>query len=140
MSMRISSEEFLLMQNYIKELCGINIAKDQAYLIENRLAKLLADTGAKSILDFYKTFCEHKKSNDISEKVIDAITTNETYWFRDRTVWQILEEVLLPVYIKEISEGKRSGVKIWSAACSTGQEPYSIAMCIDKYLDRQGIK
>jgi chemotaxis protein methyltransferase CheR len=76
----------------------------------------------------------------LAEKIIDAITTNETLWFRDKTPWITLEEVLLPAYINEIRSGQRSKVRIWSAACSSGQEPYSIAMCIDRYLKRSRVQ
>jgi len=127
------------MQKYIKDRCGIQIPEDKAYLIESRLAKLLAEYSAKSFTDLYHMLCDHRNNNELTEKVIDAITINETQWFRDKTPWRILEDILLPVYVKELREKKRSRVRIWSAACSTGQEPYSTAMCINNYLSRRGV-
>ena len=62
------------------------------------------------------------------------MTTNETYWFRDVEPYAIFKDVLLPKFAKEIALGKRSAIKIWSAACSTGQEPYSLAMCALDYM------
>jgi len=74
------------------------------------------------------------------QALIDAVTIKETYWFRDKSPWLILDEVLLPQYIRELRQGKRTRVRIWSAACSTGQEPYSTVMCIDQHLRRHDIK
>lgn len=127
------------MQKYIHEQCGILITEDKAYLIESRLAKLLMETGTKSFTHFYYNLCNKNSNKEVTQKIIDAITTNETQWFRDKTPWYTLEDTLLPAYINEIREGKRSRVRIWSAACATGQEPFSTAMCIDKYLSRYNI-
>lgn len=139
MEVKLSHQEFLLMQKYISELCGILITEDKAYLIESRLARLLAESGTKSFIHFYQLYCGSNKNKKMAQKVIDAITTKETQWFRDKTPWLTLEDVLLPSYIKEIREGKRSKIRIWSTACATGQEPFSTAMCIDRYLNRHGI-
>lgn len=134
-SSNLSPAEFAIFQEYIKEQCGIDFNEDKAYLIESRLSKFLISFGLSSFEELYRMLNSQKDAG-LAEQVIDAITTNETLWFRDKTPWVILEEVLLPAYIDEIRSGRRSKVKIWSAACSSGQEPYSIAMCIDSYLRR----
>jgi len=67
--------------------------------------------------------------NALREAVVDAMTTNETLWFRDAHPFRILEEVILP----DLLANKTSAIKLWSAACSTGQEPYSISMVVDEY-------
>lgn len=135
----ISTQEFTLMQKYIRDYCGIQIEKDKAYLIESRLGRLLSECGAKNFIDFYHRLTGAGCPGTLADKVTDAITIKETQWFRDKTPWRILEDVLLPGYINELRKGSRSSVRIWSAACSTGQEPYSTAMCIDRYLKRHGI-
>jgi chemotaxis protein methyltransferase CheR len=127
------------MQKYIMDQCGIYISRDKAYLIESRLVELMAHSRMKNFEDFYYQLHQAKFNKLLSEQVIDAITTQETQWFRDKELWRLFEEVLLPAYIKEFREGKRSVARIWSAACSTGQEPYSIAMCIDHYLTSHAI-
>ncbi len=63
-------------------------------------------------------------------QMVDAITTNETSWFRDQYPYHVLRERILPEYDREIAEGKRKRINIWSAACSTGQEPYSTAITV----------
>ncbi|HZJ83370.1 MAG TPA: protein-glutamate O-methyltransferase CheR [Clostridia bacterium] len=135
----MTSRGFQLMQKYIQAQSGIAIGKDKAYLIESRLSGILSELGLSSFEQLYYQL-ENGGNAQMSERVIDAITTNETLWFRDKTPWQTLEDILLPQYIDEIRQGKRSKVRIWSAGCSTGQEAYSTLMCIDRYLSQRGIK
>ena len=138
MSSGLSSRGFLLMQKFIEDQCGIAIHEEKAYLIESRLSRLMIDSGLTSFEEFFYWISSQRNSLMV-EKIIDAMTTNETLWFRDAAPWYILEEVLLPGYIDDLRSGKKPGIRIWSAACSTGQEPYSIAMCIDNYLSRRNI-
>ena len=138
MKKSLSSWEFSLLQKFIEEQSGIVLGQEKAYFIESRLANILDSECLSSYEElFYKAY--NKKDTSFSERVIDSITTNETYWFRDKNPWCILEEILLPIYIKEMQDGTRDDVRIWSCACSSGQEPYSIAMCIDSYLRKNGI-
>ncbi len=135
----LTNREFLLFRKYINEKCGIDIQNGKAYLIETRLAKILADSGLSSFEELYFMLMRNTDYH-ISEKVIDAITTNETYWFRDKTPWNILESVLMPKFIQMLRTGEKQKIRIWSAAASTGQEPYSTAMSIHTWLERNGIK
>lgn len=139
MGTKLSSNEFRLMQKYIEEKCGILLGEEKAYLIESRLCKLLIDSRLSSFIELYNMLI---KSNDknIEEKIINAMTTNETLWFRDQSPWIILEEVLLPIYIEQLRSGEKSKIRIWSAAASTGQEAYSTAMCIDNFLNKNRIE
>lgn len=139
MNDNLSAIEFMLFRKYIKDQCGISLGEEKAYLIESRLSKFLVKFGLSNFEELYLKLSQ-QKNNTLTVEVIDAITTNETLWFRDKTPWEIMESKLLPSYIRDIREGKRSKVRIWSAACSTGQEPYSIAMCIDNYLSQNGIE
>lgn len=138
MSPGLSTKEFTLMKKFIEEKCGIAIGEEKAYLIESRLTKLLIDSGLSNFEELYLKISQNSDPGT-AEKVIDAITTNETLWFRDKSPWHILEDILLPVYIQELRQGKKSVIRIWSAASSTGQEAYSTAICIDNYLFKHGI-
>ena len=135
----ISELELLLFQRIIKDKCGIAIGDDKAYLIESRLAKILADSKLSS---FGELFCSVYNSKDekVTQKLIDAITTNETFWFRDATPWKIIEDLYMPQYLDMLRSGKKDKIRIWSAAASTGQEAYSTAICIDRYLRDRFIK
>jgi chemotaxis protein methyltransferase CheR len=133
MASSLSARELDLIRDYIEKECGIALGKDKAYLIESRLSKILIDSGFSSYEELYRTIYQHRDPA-MAEKVIDAITTNETLWFRDGGPWTVLEKRLLPEYIQELRTRKTRRIRIWSAAASTGQEAYSIAMSIDRYL------
>lgn len=135
----LTNSDFKLFQNYINEKCGINISEEKAYLIETRLSKLLIDSGFNSYEELYVSLMSRSDPH-IMMKVIDAITTNETLWFRDKTPWEIMENVLMPNYISDLRSYRKSRIRIWSAASSTGQEAYSTAMFIDYYLEKNKIK
>jgi chemotaxis protein methyltransferase CheR len=133
---KIDTSEFRLMRDYIEKHCGIALSHDKAYLVETRLTTLMVETGCRSFREFYHKAVSDA-TNKLRDKIVDAMTTNETLWFRDGGPFRILEEVLLPRYGEEIAAGRRATVKIWSAACSTGQEPYSIAIIIRELLRKK---
>jgi chemotaxis protein methyltransferase CheR len=133
-----ASKEFVMIQKFIEEKCGIALGEDKAYLLESKLTRFLIEYGASSFEDLYLKICT-TKDPCLVDSVIDAVTINETFWFRDKTPWYIIEEILLPKYITELRNGERDAIRIWSTACSYGQEPYSVAMCIDNYLNQMGI-
>ena len=134
----LSSIEFQLFKKYIHDQCGIDLNEDKAYLIETRLSKLLIDSGLSTFEALYQTL-KNNRDPHIATRVIDAMTTNETLWFRDMSPWVIMVDKLLPRYIEELRAKKRSRVRIWSAAASTGQEAYSTVMCINDYLIKNRI-
>jgi chemotaxis protein methyltransferase CheR len=121
MTLSLSTEAFRQFKTLIEDESGIVVSDEKEYLIETRLAKMVMDNGCESYDEFYRLV---KAGNDtLKTKIVDAMTTNETLWFRDEKPYRLLETVILP----ELAE-KRDRIRIWSAACSTGQEPYSIAM------------
>jgi len=132
-----ASKEFIMIQEFIEGKCGISLGEEKAYLLESKLASLLVESGASSFEDLYLKICT-TNDPDLIDSVIEAVTINETFWFRDKTPWYIIEEVLLPALVAKLRNGERDRIRIWSAACSYGQEPYSVAMCIDRCLSRMG--
>ena len=129
---RVRPNEFKLLRDYVEEICGITLGAEKEYLIETRLSHLITEMGCKNFSDFY-LLIKRNFQPELRDKIIDAITTKETLWFRDRHPFTILGDVLLPKLTEKIKTGERSRIRIWSAACSTGQEPYSIAMVIHRY-------
>jgi len=123
----LTQAEFRLIRDFVKERCGISLGDEKVYLVEARLAGLLAKHGCADFGAFYR-LARHHPSQELREEIIDAMTTNETLWFRDVHPFAILREKLLPPLAAELRQGLRRRIRIWSAACSTGQEPYSIAM------------
>lgn len=132
MTERIDTKGFQLLRDYIEKHCGIHLDESKTYLIENRLLTLMIENGCSNYSDFY-----HKAVNDLSyklrDKIIDAMTTNETLWLRDSSPFKIFQYELLPGFLKQLITGNKRVIRIWSAACSTGQEPYSIAMIIQEF-------
>lgn len=124
-----------LLRDYIEQQCGIALAEDKTYLLETRLAGLLAETGCADFGAFHRLVSGGTRP-ELKEKIVDAMTTNETLWFRDTHPFVILRERLLPELGELIKAARRFRIRIWSAACSTGQEPYSIAMEVLDYCRR----
>ena len=135
----INEKEFFLLNNYVLQSCGICIPFEKAYLFETRLSNIMLDAGAKSFGELYDILISDKDPS-LHQKVINAITTNETLWFRDEFPWKYLEERILPVWVDELITGRKAKVRIWSAAVSTGQEIYSTVMCVDNYLQKNKVK
>lgn len=128
----ISTNEFKLLRDLIEQWCGISLGDEKAYLIETRLAGLLTETACPDFGSFYR-LAAHEHSTQLRDKIVDAMTTNETLWFRDTHPFLILKEKLLPKFAEDLRKGNRFRIRIWSGASSTGQEPYSIAMTISEY-------
>ncbi len=120
--------EFQQFRDFIEDHCGIFLEKEKKYLIETRLSNLIVESECKSFGEFYIKLKKSSLFGQLLEKVVDALTTNETLWFRDEKPYQILEEIIFPEFQQKIESGKREKIDIWSAACSAGQEPYSIAI------------
>ncbi|MBN1848811.1 MAG: protein-glutamate O-methyltransferase CheR [Deltaproteobacteria bacterium] len=133
MALPITKQEFILLRDLIERQFGITLRDDKAYLVESRLSNLVKEINGKCYGDLYRRITNGPDSKYWLGAVVDAITTNETLWFRDQYPFKTLEKQILPLFKEEITQGKRSRIQIWSSACSTGQEPYSIAMCVIEF-------
>jgi chemotaxis protein methyltransferase CheR len=136
--MKITATEFQLFRDFIEEQCGICLNKDKAYLLENRLSSVIEHYKCKDFSEFHQIM-KSGRHKDLKDKLIDAMTTNETLWFRDSHPFAILKEKILPSFVQAVKEGKKNKIKIWSAASSTGQEPYSIAITVRDFCMGQNI-
>jgi chemotaxis protein methyltransferase CheR len=134
MSAVITAEEVVIWSRYVQETCGIVLDQSKAYLLETRLGSLIREAGATGFSDlFYKLKAD--ASQTLRGKVVDAITTNETSFFRDTAPFELLRHKLLPELIDRRSKGVRPvSMRIWSAACSTGQEIYTIGIILKELL------
>lgn len=123
----ISPQEYDAFRLFLEEASGIVLGDNKHYLVISRLTRLMMDI---SIHSFSDLLIKLKANSKLRQQILDAMTTNETSWFRDSYPYDILRESLLP----EMAKRKQSRIKIWSAACSTGQEPYSISMVVSEFL------
>lgn len=126
---KVSEEEYVLMKSFIEDKCGIHLESGKEYLIESRLSDLVLETGCTSFTEFHLK-ARMDTSGKLAWRIIDAMTTNETLWFRDQNTWKYIKDVAIP-RVLDIAE-KRGRVRIWSAAASTGQEAYSLLMLLDE--------
>jgi chemotaxis protein methyltransferase CheR len=129
---KVTPDEFQIFKKYIHESSGIALELGKEYLLETRLHSLLGEYGCSTFRDLYFK-SKSDASKKIEEKIIDAISTNETYFFRDKTPFKLLQHKILPDLIDKRSKNStlKPSIKLWSAASSTGQEIYSIAMTLD---------
>ena len=126
----INEEELEVFSQLLEESCGLSLGKEKAYLFDSRLAQLMFELECDSFSELYQAI-KDPTSPKILERVIDLMTTQETMWFRDRAPWTELETRVLPELAKRAkSQGRR--LRAWSCACSTGQEPYSLAMLLNE--------
>jgi chemotaxis protein methyltransferase CheR len=114
----------------IESVCGIHIDETKQYLLETRLLKMVIEEGCHTYTEFLR-LATGVRQDALRPKLIDAMTTKETLWFRDAHPFETLRDVMLPELVERV--GKRP-IKIWSAACSTGQEAYSIAMIVHEFV------
>ncbi len=112
----------------LRSRAGLQLPAEKAYLVRTRLAGLLAELEAGSLGELLAAVAQGGDEH-LAQRVVEALTTNETSWFRDGAPFEALRTVVLPELVRR---GARTGrLAIWSAACSTGQELYSIAMLLD---------
>ncbi|MBQ0724265.1 MAG: protein-glutamate O-methyltransferase CheR [Cycloclasticus sp.] len=125
--MEITALEFQRFQTFLKVASGISLADNKQYLVNNRLRPLLNEIGVDE-LDDLLSLIEAMPDDNLTMKVVEAMTTNETFWFRDSLHFHALEQ-------KVVTElGEKGRISLWSAACSTGQEAFSLSLSIDKAL------
>ena len=126
----LTDEEFKRFCGLIYRVAGIRIADTKRVLVANRVRRRLRATGITSFSEYYTLLTSPAGSGEMPQ-FLDAITTNETYFFRDNQHYAWLGETFLPEIAREAAQHKRPrSLRIWSAACSTGEEPYSIALAV----------
>ncbi|MFV9875730.1 MAG: protein-glutamate O-methyltransferase CheR [Rickettsiales endosymbiont of Dermacentor nuttalli] len=125
--MDLSTEDFDFIIKLIKKRSGIALSEDKKYLVDSRLLNIVRNLNFSNLRELINKIRVNKDEELITE-TINAITTNETSFFRDIKPFEQLRTIVMPRLIAMNPEQKQ--FRIWSAACSTGQEPYSVAMNI----------
>jgi chemotaxis protein methyltransferase CheR len=128
----IADHDYQIFRTFLSQACGIVLGDNKQYLVVNRMRRIMEDHQFQSLSALVTCINQHREPG-LKERVIDAMTTNETFWFRDSSPFEALRDVLLP---RMVTVEKRPHIRIWSAACSSGQEPYSISMIIDEFKAR----
>ncbi len=124
----IDVADYEVFRRFLEESCGIVLGDNKQYLVASRLSPLMRHHGMADLGDLVRRL-QSAGGQRLRAEVIDAMTTNETQWFRDIYPFRILSDQLFPEFERQ---GKRQ-IRIWSAACSSGQEAYSVAMTLEAY-------
>ncbi|MCK1616234.1 protein-glutamate O-methyltransferase CheR [Bradyrhizobium sp. 159] len=118
--------DYEYLRKFLKERSGLDLSADKQYLVESRLLPLARKASLSGIPDLVLKI--RNGDGRLATDVVEAMTTNETFFFRDKIPFDHLRETIIPGLVQ--ARAARRSLRIWSAASSTGQEPYSIAMCL----------
>jgi chemotaxis protein methyltransferase CheR len=122
----VTPADYDFLRRLLKERSGLDLSADKQYLVESRLVPLARRVGLSGIPDLVQKM--RGAAEALIRDVVEAMTTNETFFFRDKLPFDHLNGTILPALLS--ARASRKQLRIWSAASSTGQEPYSIAMCL----------
>jgi chemotaxis protein methyltransferase CheR len=123
----ITAAEFLKIRNLVYERCGLDLRDGKEQLVSARLGKKIREAKFRSFQEYFQHVLDDHTGEALCG-MIDALTTNYTHFFREPAHFEFLKRTVLPPL------ADRGSVTIWSAACATGEEPYSIAMCLKEEL------
>lgn len=129
----LEQAEFDEFRAFLQQACGISLGENKQYLVTNRVRRLLEEHGLSSFGELIHAL-KDRSNRRLKDQVVDVMTTNETFWFRDGYPFEHMKSHLLPELQK--APGASGPVRIWSAACSSGQEPYSLSMIVEEYKRR----
>jgi chemotaxis protein methyltransferase CheR len=122
----VTPPDYEYLRKLLRDQSGLDLSTDKQYLIESRLLPLARRAGLPGISDLVQKM--KGGSNALITQVVEAMTTNETFFFRDKVPFDHFRDTIMPEMLK--LRAARKSLRIWCAAGSTGQEPYSLAMCL----------
>ena len=122
----MTPSDYEYLRKLLKERSGLDLSADKQYLVESRLLPLARKAGLPGISELVQKMRGHTEA--LTSEVVEAMTTNETFFFRDKIPFDHLRDSILPALIQ--ARAARRSIRVWCAASSTGQEPYSLAMCL----------
>ncbi len=126
----LTSEDYNAFRSFLEGASGIVLGDNKHYLVTSRLTRLMREQGIESFSVLMQLI---NRDSKMRHRIMDAMTTNETSWFRDSYPFDILKEQLLP----EFASKQARQVRIWSAASSSGQEAYSLSMIVSEYFQKR---
>lgn len=131
---KITDAEFNQLRDFIYDKTGISIPEKRKYLLENRLGSRLKELGLSSYKDYYDFLRLDRNRTKEMEKLCEKVTTNETSFFRDIKQLTVFKDHILREMLKIQEEKGRKELHIWSAGCSSGEEPYTLAIMLHEVL------
>jgi chemotaxis protein methyltransferase CheR len=134
----MSDDEFRLLRDCIYQHCGIHFDIESKYILEKRLSRRLTDLEIPSFYDYYHYLKYNRNKEQELLDLMDVLTTNETYFFRESFQLKAFTDEVIPEIIKVKSARRSRSLRIWSAGCSSGEEPYTIAMLLSEIPELTG--
>ena len=131
--MKISDNEFELIRSLVYNQFGISLTDQKKSLVVGRLQSLLKQKHCSTFMEYYKLLTEDKTNKSLSD-LINRISTNHTFFFREKDHFELLESTILPKIVNMLREKNQTDLRIWCAACSSGEEAYCIQMTIMNYF------
>ena len=137
MELHMTDDEFRLFRDFILKECGLFFANGKKSFLSARIAKRVISSSKKSFYRYYR-YLQGSGDDQKAElmKLLDLLTINETRFFRNRPQFELLEQIVLPTVIEAKKNRESPRLRVWSAGCSTGEEPYSIGISILETLRR----
>jgi chemotaxis protein methyltransferase CheR len=132
----LSEDVFRLMRDIIKDYCGLYFDDGSRYLIEKRLSRRVKNYHFDNFRDYFRYIRYDKRAEEELCAIVDVLTVNETYFFREQNQLRAFSDEILDE-LREVNRDRRT-LRIWSAGCSTGEEPYTIAMLIKERAEFSG--
>ncbi|MBG0777314.1 MAG: protein-glutamate O-methyltransferase CheR [Desulfovibrionaceae bacterium] len=132
--LKISDEEFTQLRDFIYEQSGIYVADNRKYLLENRLANRLKALNLKSYGEYFYFLRYDPGRKQEMNRLFEVVTTNETSFYRNPPQLDVFRDKVLSEVIREQRDKGRKSLRIWSAGCSTGEEPYTLAIILHEVL------
>lgn len=129
----LEDDDFHRLRDFIRDYSGIYFSDEQKYIFVSRLSNRLAIRKLNSFKDYYFFLRYDKAREEELSIVVDLLTTNETYFFREMLQLKALFEEIIPMIREEKSSFIKPTIRIWSAGSSTGEEPYTIAILVKEY-------
>jgi chemotaxis protein methyltransferase CheR len=126
-------DDFQFLATLVKDRSGLVLTQDKAYLLESRLMPVARKRGMKGLEELVSTL-RARMDNVLADEITEAMTTNESFFFRDIKPFDIFRETVLPNLLK--ARAQKKSFRIWCAAASSGQEPYSIAMVLKEFASQ----
>lgn len=131
--MRISDEEFGRLRDLIQDRFGINLTDQKRSLLVGRLQKLMRQKNMLTFTSYYD-YLSHDKTEAALGELVDLVSTNHTYFNREKDHFDYFSQTALPAIIEKLKKENRRDLRIWCAGCSSGEEPYTLLMLMMEYL------
>ncbi len=133
--MTLHQDDFCFIRQLVCQYSGVTLTEDKGYLVEARLASVAQSLGFPTLGSFVQSL-RNRPFNDEHHQAVEAMTTNETSFFRDWEVFEGMRRVVIPQLVRR--QGREKVLRVWCGACSSGQEAYSVAMLVNWYFPELG--